>query len=449
MTLPHDKGAERALVGLALTTSGVSYDRVSDRIDAASFFDPECSRMWSAIARIRAAGDEVNEFVVAHALTGILDESIVLGFTNTIHPSGDDQRYARIVAELHQRRKLIAACTQASAVASDTSRPHSVVTQEAEKLIYESLRSVRTREPWKPLPELVETVKTQNAYTAAERGRIVGIKMGIEDLDWHLKGFRPGELIVIGGRTSDGKSSLALTCARNEAIRGVRSAYFSCEISGEDMTQRLLAAEGVTIADQESFDFYQADHSRNRIMAAYEAVKRLPIEVVYQPKITFPQIRTWCRRFLTTGPLGLIVIDYLALLGSTEKTDRRDREIAGFTAACLELAAEFGVPVIAIQSLNRRSAGDGKMIRPEVSHLMDSSAIEYDAHRILLLHNPNQSADGNAADTGEREVIIAKNRRGKRYTTVKVRLLGPRFLFVGDGEPLAPSYGREDHDDVF
>lgn len=442
-TLPSDLAAESALVSLALLTHGDAFDRVADRIDADSFFDIDCRAIWRVIGKLRLDGDHVDEWSVADALTGKVEKAAIKALADDVTAfASDEQRHARIVAEMHQRRMLIMGCSTASMLASDVSRPHAEVVAEAEKGIYEALRTVRRREPWRPMPELVDRVKVANLEAARERGRIMGVTTGITELDQQLRGLREGELVVIGGRTSEGKSALALCIADHLSNRGGRSAYFSCEITGEDLARRLIASEGVSIANQESYDFYFSDNktpkleSIKKIDDAYRSTSKKKIEVVYQPKITIPQVRTWCRRLLTMGPMNLIVIDYLALMGGHEKTERRDREIASLTAGCLELGAEFGVPIIAIQGLNRKSAGDGRLIRPEISHLMDSSAIEYDAHKILLVHNPNAKADGSHDDDGTREIIVAKNRSGKRGRAVNVRFLDERFKFVDDAEPM-------------
>ena len=441
-TVPSDITVERAMCSLALTTLGEAYDTAAQRLGPESFHDPECSLIWRAVGRLRNASETVTEFAVELELRGRVESASILSLTNRVHDPYDVPKFVARIEEMYRRRRLIAACHLAETLARDVSRDQAEITAEAERALYDALRTVRAREPWRPTAEVVDRVAHENAHTAAERGRMAGLATGIYGIDHHLRGMRKNELIVIGGRTSEGKSALANTIVRNVGIRGTRSAYFSCEMPAEDLVRRIVASDGVPIRQQESYDYCMSLDGSRKLARSYAHAASLPVEIVYQPKITIPQVRTWCRRFLTTGPLGLIVIDYLALLGSNEKHENRNRELASHTGACLELAAEFDVPVIAIQSLNRKSAFDGKPVRPQISHLMDSSAIEYDAHKILLVWNPTANDNESATDSGDREVIIAKNRSARRDIVVPVKFMGDRFLFA---DPEMTSRSDDEH----
>lgn len=446
--IPFDRDAERTVVAIALTTLGEGYDSASVTLRPESFHDPVVSRCWASIGKQRTRNEVPTIWTLEHDLKGVVASEDILSLDNIACDPAALPRFVRIVAEMAQRRALIAACRAAEAMAMDVENDHAAGVKAAERLIYKALATTQAHEAYKPMRETVAEVMAENAQSACEKGQVFGITTGIESLDYVLKGFRTGELIVIGGRTSEGKSSLALTIARHNAmpVRNKRTAYFSCEMTRADLVKRLVAGEGVCIDDQESWDYYQRPHSAKEIKAAYEAVGAMPIEVVYQPSITFAQVRTYLRRFALDGPIHIIVLDYLGIMGTDEKAERRDLDVSNFIQESLNLGAEFSCPVIAVQGLNRKSAHDGKLMRPQLSHLMDASAIEYGAHKVLLVHNPNAKLDADDDDdTGERDVIVAKNRRGKRNRTVKTRFVAKKFLFADEhqGAP-APVRSRRE-----
>ena len=430
--MPHDVEAERALVAIAITTAGEAYDAASIAVRPDSFHTALLSRVWRTIGEIRARGETPTLFAIEHALAGTVPSADVLALDSLRYDPASLDRVTRIVAEHAQRRALINACAQAASVARSLDTDHATVIRDAERAIYAALKSHATHDAYKPMPDTVADVMRENAYAAAEMGRVVGVPTGIHAIDSVVRGFRRGELVVIGGRTSEGKSSLALTIARYNAqpVRGRRVVYFSCEMTREDLVRRLVANEGISLSDQESYAYVTNPRNAAELRDAYAEVSRYPIEVVYQPSITFAQVRTYMRRFVVERPADLVILDYLGIMGTDTKADRRDLDLASFVQDALLLGAEFACPVIAIQGLNRKSAHDGKLMRPQISHLMDASAIEYGAHHVLLVHNPNARLDGDDADdSGERDIIIAKNRRGPKNRTVKTHFHGRKFLF--------------------
>jgi replicative DNA helicase len=439
-TLPSDQRAERELVGLALNTMGEAYDVASVSVRAESFYDRVCSLCWASIGRSRARSETPSMFTLAHELKGQVDPEEIMSLDAFGLDPFSLPRWMRIVTELAQRRALVIACRTAEAILMGDTE-HAEAIRETERLIYADLRTTQPHEAYKSMAETVQEVRVENAYAAAEQGRVIGIQTGIESLDMELGGIRKGELVVIGGRTSEGKSSLALCIARYNAqpARNKRSVYFSCEMTRQDLVRRLVAGEGVTLGAQESYWFATGERTGAQLRDAYNEVERMPIEVVYQPAITFAQVRTYLRRFSVAGPIDMVFLDYLGIMGSDVKASRRDLDVSDFISQCLTIGAEFGCPVIAIQGLNRKVDADGKLSRPRISHLMDAAAIEYGAHKVLLVHNPNATLDGDdASDDGGREILIAKNRRGKKNRPVKTKFIGERFLFA-DIAPTPPS----------
>lgn len=431
--LPHDQRAEQELVGLALASLGEAYDTASLLVKPDSFYDRTCSLAWASIGKSRGKSETPSVFTLAHDLKGMVDETEVMALDGYGLDPLSLPRWLRIVSEMAQRRAIIAAARAIEASAADVENDHAKMVRGAEKAIYSALAATHKQDAYRPMRETVQEVRVENAHAAAERGRVIGLTTGIESLDRELRGLRPGELCVIGGRTSEGKSSLGLGIARHNAMpaRGKRTAYFSCEMTRQDLVRRLVAGEGVSLRDQESFDFCMEPRTNAQLRDAYAAVETMPIEVVYQPGITFAQVRTWLRRFEVDGKIDLVLLDYLGIMGVDESRERRDLDVANFIQQSLSLGAEFRCPVIAIQGLNRKSAHDGKIMRPQLSHLMDASAIEYGAHQVILVHNPNAKLDADETDdNGERELILAKNRRGRRDRTVKTRFLPRRFLFA-------------------
>lgn len=256
-----------------------------------------------------------------------------------------------------------------------------------------------------------------------DRGSVVcdGVPTGIQELDNLLGGLRPGRLVVIGGRTSTGKSALALTVALNAALQeGVRSLYVSCEMSARELTERMIAQ----VADYPGARLWRGPVFRDDLRGLTQAAARvseLPVRIVDWER-DWPTIVGIAQREVALGA-KLVVLDYLGLMHIRgEKLDHW--QMTGrITAEAKQLANRMQVPVILVAQLNREAVKTSET-RPQLSHFRGSGDIEQDADVAILIHRDIESNSDRA------ELLVRKNRGGQ---TAKVDALwdGPTMRFRG------------------
>jgi replicative DNA helicase len=266
-----------------------------------------------------------------------------------------------------------------------------------------------------------------DTYKAVERAYenkvlVTGIPTGYRALDEKTSGFQPGDLVVIAGRPSMGKTALALNIARNASLEtGKPTAIFSLEMSREQLSLRMLSAEARVDSSWMRGGFLsQTDLSR--ISRAAGALYDIPIYIDDSPGISPIEIRAKVRRMKMEKGLGLIIIDYLQLMKGRAAAERRDLEISEISRSLKALAKEINVPVVALSQLNRK-VEERTNKRPVLSDLRESGAIEQDADVILFIYRDevyNKAEDN--PNEGIAELILAKQRNGPTGT-VKLAFL--------------------------
>lgn len=443
-TLPANPDAERWIFG-GIFADPVRFFDVAAIVSAEDFFDHRHARVFAAIGALLAEGGTVNEQTVRLKLGASFAEVGAEYLGELAYSFADPaalETHARAVRDLSTRREMMRTALGIAAAGANVEQPTSAYLEHAESEVFRVIGRRVSSTAYRPLSAVVDELEAESDRLAESDAELPGMPTGIPTLDRVTRGLRRGHLVVIGGGTSDGKSALAGTIAKHASERGHRGLVFTMEMTQADWVRRLVAAEGIPVADQEDPHFLRDQGNRRRLTATRARVAALPIEVVYQPGITVTQVRTWCRRFAARAPLDFVVVDYLDLMGSHEKHERHDLDLGARTKGLLALAAELDCTVILLAQLNREAfvVGAGsKRKSPTVHNLAGSSKIANDAHLVLLIHSPTASDDG---DDGTREIIVAKQRGGMRYRKIPARLLGPRFTFVevDDRPPPAPAH---------
>lgn len=263
--------------------------------------------------------------------------------------------------------------------------------------------------------ELIED--TFAAITEFQSGaRQRGVKTGLTDLDAATNGLHPGQMVVVAARPGMGKSVLGLQFARSCALREGKSCLlFSLEMSQVEIMMRLAAAESrVRLSDIRARNGL-TDADWDRLSRAMSSVADAPLMINGEPNATVAEIRaTALREHQRHGGLGLIVVDYMQLMGSGTRTDNRQQEVSEFSRQLKLLAKELDVPVVAISQLNRGPEQRTDK-RPLLSDLRESGSIEQDADVVLLIHRPD-AADADDPRAGEADLILAKHREGPTST---------------------------------
>ncbi len=322
--------------------------------------------------------------------------------------------YAEIVRDKYDVRTLMQAARQILDDASSGTEESSLLLDMAEQRIYD-IRRGKSAKGLQPVREiLLETYDRLDQLNSPDRDKYKGIPTGIRELDTIITGLNRSDLIIMAARPGVGKTSFGLNIARHASIAaGRRVAFFSLEMSREQLVSRLLATEAVV----EGTSLRSGDLSENDWVKLIEAGDILSKAELYfddNPSITVPEMKAKVRRL---GNVDLIIVDYLQLMNSARRIDNRVQEITEITRSLKIMAKELDVPVVAMSQL-RRPTERAKDHRPGLSELRDSGSIEQDADVVIFLHREayNVTSEGGEItedlDQNAAELIVAKNRHG-------------------------------------
>jgi replicative DNA helicase len=247
-----------------------------------------------------------------------------------------------------------------------------------------------------------------------KEGGISGVKTGFTKLDEMTTGFHPGDLVIVAARPGMGKTSLALSMALYAAVHAERktaAVVFSLEMSKAQLVQRMLCSEA-------EIDIHRLrggrlnKQERNRLGIAAGPLYEAPLYIDDTPAINVMEIRSKCRRLKAQGQLGLIVIDYLQLMGIVDKAENRQQEISQISRSLKGIAKELGVPVIALSQLSRAVEQRTGSHKPQLSDLRESGAIEQDADLVLFIYREYKYKPEQEDLKDVAEIIIGKQRNG-------------------------------------
>jgi len=411
--VPSNVEAERAVLG-ALLLHPDAVGEVSQVLRANDFYQPPHRLIFEAILETfddRAVSDVI---VVEETLLkrGRLDEAggrdALLDLAGTVLSAAGVQYHAEIVREKAIQRQLLETCLDISRLAYESGTDARELLDEAEQRIFEIARVSMATEV-RGIADILQDTFTRIELLRRREGRITGVTTGYGDLDEVTSGLQPGELIVVAGRPSMGKTSFALNISERATGQKCGVALFSLEMSNQQVIQNMLCAraqiDGQALRKGRITDL-QMRRLQDEAAGLYEA----PLFVDDSPGLTISGLRAKCRRLKQQHDIGMIVLDYLQLMSVGGRTESRQQEIAKISRSLKSLARELKVPVVALSQLNR-DVENRDDHRPRMSDLRESGAIEQDADVVMLLHRAEyyKRTDENA---GLAQVIIAKQRNG-------------------------------------
>ena len=442
-TPPHSVEAEQAVLGGLMLDSN-AWDAVADIVTATDFYRRDHRLIFEAIAEVAEKRGSCDAVTVSEQLErkGRLDEIGGLAYLGTIArdtPSAANVRaYAEIIRERSILRQLVAAGGEIAAAATDShGRSASELVDEAERRVFEiAERGSRGKSGFVAIKDVLPQTIDRLDLLHQSPGEIRGVPTGFTLLDRKTTGFQPGDLIVIAGRPSMGKTTLAVNIAENAAIaKGVPSAIFSMEMSAEQLTLRLISSLGrVNQTHLRTGNFSEEDWSR--IQGAMAQLSGAPLYVDESPALTPTEVRARARRLKRERGLGLVVVDYLQLMQVPGTKENRATEISEISRSLKALAKELQVPVVALSQLNR-AVEQRTDKKPVMSDLRESGAIEQDSDVILLIYR-EEVYDPNTTRRGVADIIIAKQRNGP-VGEVQLTFLGEYTRFEN---LVAESYGE-------
>ena len=431
---PHNLEAEMSVLG-ALLLGGDTIGDICQQLRPEDFYRAAHREIYAAVLELYNKRAEIGGISVAEELRrrGTLveagGETYLVTLAESVPSAASAVWHANIVREKAILRRMVEVSTDIARKALDARLPARDLLDEAEQGIFEIARLGVTAEPQKIDALLTETFNRLEKMRDRS-GRLSGIPTGYYDLDDMTCGLQRGDLIVIAGRPSMGKTTFALNllerAARKDADGNAHGvAFFSLEMSHQQVLQNILCARaGVDSQSLRKGRFSTDDYKRLWDVANDLYDQRVFIDDT--PNASPMDLRAKCRRLKQRHNIDMVIVDYLQLMSAGMSLDNRQQEIALISRSLKGLAREINVPVIALSQLNR-SVETREEHRPRMSDLRESGAIEQDADLILMLPREEvfKPSDKNK---GLAEVIIAKQRNGP-IGAVTLRFFGNQMKF--------------------
>jgi replicative DNA helicase len=464
--LPHNIEAEQQLLGAILTNNDI-YDRISGLVRAEHFFDPVHQRIYE----IAAARIQKNALASPVTLKAFFDDDSGLkelggpaylvrlaGAAISAYAARD---YAQMIYDLSVRRELIQLGRDIASQAAKVevaSEPKDQIIEAEQRLYKLGEQGTAERGFQSFLKAVTDAVNVANAAYQRDGG-LAGISTGLIDMDKKLGGLHPSDLLILAGRPSMGKTSLATNIAFNiakahkrgrlpdgteGAIEGGVVGFFSLEMSAEQLAARILSEASEVPSEQiRRGDMTEAEF--RRFVEAAKALEACPLYIDDTPALPISQVAARARRLKRTHGLDVLIIDYLQLLKGTSK-DNRVQEVSEITQGLKAIAKELNIPVVALSQLSRQ-VENREDKRPQLSDLRESGSIEQDADVVMFVfreeyyrerekpgdHELEKMAQWQAlmeSVHGKAEVIIGKQRHGP-IGTIELSFEG-RFTRFGN-----------------
>ena len=419
---PQSIEAEQSVLG-GLLLDNASWDRVADILGENDFYRADHRTIFRHIAQLIEQNKPADMLTVSEALrlSGKLEEvggQTYVGSLALNTPSAANIRgYAVIVRERSVMRSLAVVGTEiADSAYSPLGRNASVLIDEAEAKIFRIAESrSKAEQGFQPIePLLTETVeRIDMLYSRENKSEVIGLPTGFVDIDRMTSGLQPGELIIVAGRPSMGKTTLVMNMAEHVAIHEKKAvAVFSMEMSGPQLAMRMIGSVGRLDQHELRTGTFKED-DWGRVTDALGKLSEAQIYIDDTAGLNVLELRSRARRLhRQCGGLSLVVIDYLQLMSGTggSREENRATEIAEISRSLKSLSKELKVPVVALSQLNR-SVDARQDKRPMMSDLRESGAIEQDADVILFIYR-DEVYNTESPQKGIAEIIIAKQRNG-------------------------------------
>ena len=414
---PHSTEAEQSLLG-GLMLDQRAWDQVADVVSADDFYRHDHRLIFETIAKLTELDQPPDAVTVGEQLDREGELSAAGGvdyLAQLVHSTASAaniRAYGQIIRQRAMLRDLIQIGGDIAASAHESEgRPVDELVDLAEQKVFDIAdRGQRRGQGFRPLKDVVSDSIDRLDKLSLTEGDITGIPTGYTEMDDMTAGLQRGDLIVVAGRPSMGKTSLAINIAENASIgHEIPTAIFSMEMSAEQLSFRMISSIGrVNQSRLRTGNLSEDDWPR--INSAVSMMSNAPIFIDDTPALSPTEIRARARRLKRRHNLGLIVIDYLQLMQVSGTSENRATEISEISRGLKALAKEIDVPVIALSQLNR-SVEQRQDKRPVMSDLRESGAIEQDADVIVFIFR-EEVYDKETPRKGVADIIIGKQRNG-------------------------------------
>ncbi len=437
---PNSVEAEQSVLG-GLLLDNAAWDRIADLVRADDFYRFDHRLIYAAISKLIERNRPADVVTVFEQLQseGKAQEAGGLQYLNALAqetPSAANiRRYSEIVRDRAILRRLITVSDEiATSALSTQGKETRQILDEAESKVFQiSEDGARGQTGFQDIQGLLGQVLTRvdELFNRDNGSDITGTPSGFADMDRMTSGLQPGDLVIVAGRPSMGKTAFSLNIAEHVGVdQGLPVAVFSMEMGGTQLAMRMLCSVG-RIDQQRVRSGRLIDEDWTRLTTAMQKMQDAQIFIDETPALNSLELRARSRRLARQygGKLGLIVIDYLQLMSGSSSSgsgENRATEISEISRSLKALAKELNCPVIALSQLNR-SLEQRPNKRPIMSDLRESGAIEQDADVILFIYR-DEVYNPDSADKGTAEIIIGKQRNGP-IGTVRLTWVGPLTKF--------------------
>ena len=413
---PQNLEAEQSILGGILLENS-SINSAVEILSKGDFYSEAHRKIFGIIIELFEKNEPVDLITLSNALKdkSMLDSvggtSYLASLVDNVPSAANVVNYAKIVKEKAILRGLIGSATEIINSCYETGSDVDEVLDKAEHRIFE-ISENKVRPSFYRIRDIVKDSFRAIEDLYARKELITGVPTGFERIDDLTSGLQKSDLIIIAGRPSMGKTSLALNIAQFAALEGQTPvAIFSLEMSKEQLAFRLLASEA-KVDSQRLRKGYLGETDWPKLTTAAGRLSEAPLYIDDTPAITVLEMKAKSRRLAADAGLGLIIVDYIQLMRAGGSRDNREQEISEISRSLKALAKELKVPVVALSQLNRK-VEDRPNRRPQMADLRESGAIEQDADVIAFIYRDevyNKSEDN--TEKGLAEIIIAKQRNG-------------------------------------
>ena len=411
---PQNIEAEIAVLGsMLIEEEAIGY--AVEIVNSSFFYKDAHKKIFQAIGDLYGANKAVDLVTLTEELKrrGELDDiggaAYLTELTAAVPTAANVQHYAKIVREKAILRNLINTATQIVTQSYDGQQDASVLLDKAEKLIFDITSSQRGAESLAIKEIIKDTIETIEGFYR-RKAHVTGLPTGFDDLDVMTAGLHKGELVVIAGRPSMGKSALATCIAEHIGVYEQKPvALFSLEMSKDQLVQRMLCSHA-RVELQRARSGYLTQGDWPKLVTAAGKLAEAPIYIDDSAGLTALELRAKARRLKARHNIELIIVDYLQLMSGSVRIENRQQEISEISRSLKSLAKELNLALISISQLSR-APEKRETYRPRLSDLRESGAIEQDADVVMLLFR-EEYYKPKETNKGITEIIIAKQRNG-------------------------------------
>ena len=426
---PQNIEAEQSVIS-AMLIDNKTIEKVSQLLKPMDFYRPSHQIIYQAILHLHAKNEPVDLVTMTEELKNEdkLDAAGGISYltllANVVPTSANALYHARIVENNAIKRQLADSGAAIAALSyQDEDEVQSLLDKAEQTLL--SLSQRKSRSAFVPIHDAVSTTMDHLGELISSHRTITGLPTGFADLDALTGGLHPSDFIILAARPSMGKTALALNIAQNVALRGAkegeapkRVAYFSLEMSGEQLAQRMICAEAdadirlLRSGETDNDTLLNENSLLDRLWEASARLAEADIQIDATPGLSVMDVRSRARQLKAAVGLDLIVIDYLQLMqGRRHGADNRQHEVTEISRGLKALARELDVPVLALSQLSR-SVELRQSKQPMLSDLRESGSLEQDADIVMFLYREDYYKGADATPSHITDLIVSKHRNG-------------------------------------